>query len=329
MERFQLFHPTSESVHGLYSVRPPWLVQRVISVPLVLVTLLAAGQVEVRSTTNCPSAAEIYGRIDPLLPGATTSPQFKGPDLADVRVLGVHPDGTSDLLLRLFDSASVVIGQRSVSLRGTCSEMAEAVSAIFAAWKTNPNASISVETHKDATTSRFATQLPRVEAVVGAGVGVAYVGGMAASGNLEFRLGLAASHWQLRFGFTGETTRRLEFESGQVDWQHTTATLGLGWRWLDPDWLLSLDAGPVVGWATLAGSGFSSSRQQRSFEYGAVAGLRAGRKLGRWSLWVETRSTLWAMVKQARVTVSNSTLAKDLPGLDMTASLGISMAFFP
>jgi hypothetical protein len=162
---------------------------------------------------------------------------------------------------------------------------------------------------------------------VGAGAGAALVGGMAALGGLDVQAGQSASHVQWRFGLASETARRLDLGPGQVDWQHTSAMLGLGWRMLDPAWLFSLDAGPVAGWATLAGSGFFPGRKQRSFEYGAQAGLRAGRRIGRLAVWAEWRSTLW--VKGQRATLTGADANVDLPGVDTAASLGLSVLLFP
>jgi hypothetical protein len=114
--------------------------------------------------------------------------------------------------------------------------------------------------------------------------------------------------------------------SGRVDWQHTTTALGVCWRVLDPAWLLSFDAGPVAGWATLVGSGFSPNRKNRSFEYGVAAGLRAGRSFARFSVWAQWRTNLWAQIQRA--TVTGADVGEELPQADTTVSLGLSLMLF-
>jgi hypothetical protein len=112
-----------------------------------------------------------------------------------------------------------------------------------------------------------------------------------------------------------------------VDWRHTAFELDALLRTRHPVWPLSLDAGLVLGWATLAGNGFDPNRQQRSFEYGASTAVRLARSQGRWFLWTEVRLYAWAQGQRARVTGDQATSA-DLPRMDATASLGFSAPLF-
>jgi len=304
----------------------------VIAESVVLLSLLAAGQVDVRSNTDCPSSSAIGERLGPLLPG------MSGRDVADVQLLGIQPDGTTDLYVSLSDPGGVLIGGRQVSLRGSCAQMAEAVAAILAAWKSNPGTRVSsgatdtvTAAGADIAKSPEAPAPSRFAVLAGAGGGAHFVGGTALGGNLELRFGLAASSWQLRLAIATETARQLDLAAGDyhghVDWQHHSAALGLAWRALHPRWQLGLDAGLVAGWATVEGSGFSSNRSERAFEYGAAAGLRGGRRWGRFTLWVEARPTLW--LKGHEVHVVGSTAGTDLPRVDVAASLGASVQILP
>jgi hypothetical protein len=297
---------------------------------VAILTFLAAGQVDVRSSTDCPSAPAIAARLGPLLPG------MSGRDVADVQLLGVQPDGTTDLYVSLSDPGLVPIGGRRVPLRGSCAQLAEAVAAILAAWKSDPGTRAAPGTTDDTIAARHdgaseARAPSPFTMLAGAGVGAHVVGGECLGGNLELRLGRAASHWQLRLGFAAQTARQMGLVagaySGQVDWQHTSAAVGLAWQSFRPRWQLGLDAGLVGGWATLAGSGFATSRTERAFEYGAAAGLRGGRAWGRLSFWLETRPTLW--LKGHEVRVQGSTASRDLPRVDVAASLGVSVQILP
>jgi hypothetical protein len=283
----------------------------------------------------------------PLLPPSTSPTDAR--DLAQIQVVEVRDDGSEDLSLRLLRADASEIGSRRVSLQGSCAEIAEAVATIFATWKTDPTpegapvqepmpiveevapAPPTVD-RPPASVDRPPASVDRppasVEYLLGAGVGAAMVGGMAATGNLEVVAGRPTSHWQLRFGVAGQTSRQLAFTPpGHVDWQHTNAALGLAWRLLNPRWLLALDAGPLAGWATLAGQGFSANRTKRAFEYGGTAGVRLGRRIGRWAFWAESRMVMW--VQGRRATLTGSSEAHDLPIVDATASLGASIALFP
>lgn len=310
-----------------------------LGAPFALLTLLFATQVDVRSVTNCPSARDVSDHLTPLLPNAPDTAQNDAQDLAEVVLLGISPDGSSDLLLRLSDAARVPVGERRVSLRGSCLDMAEFVAAIFAAWKTDPQTRVVEPTTPIAAPAKAAqagAQQPpsppapgRFDVSLGASAGAVFAGGTALSGSLELRAGSVTSPWQVRLGFTGETDRQLDLASGQVDWHHTQASLGLAWHRLAPSWILALDLGPVAGWASLSGRDFASSLEARSFEYGATAGLRTGRRLGRWAIWLEARPTVWATSKQARVTTPDGAQTRDIPRAEVVVGLGVSARLRP
>jgi len=341
LQRLHLFAGSAErSVARLYRTGVPWLVGGVIpgAVPLILATLAAAGTgVEVRSTSDCPSAQGISERLLPLLPAAPSAAGSN--DLAEVKVLEARADGTTDLSLRLLRPDASEIGDRRISLSGSCAEMAEAAAAILAAWETDFRSEGAADEEpvapavKDAAPAVAVTSAPnpRWNILVGAGAGAALVGGVAAAGTVEALLGKAASHWQLRISAATQTARSLDLSSGHADWQHTTFAAGLLCRSLGPAWRLSLDVGPVLGWAGLAGNGLSPNREQRVFEYGGAAGLRVGRTWGRWTVWAEGRADLWLHGEQATAkdAVSGQVLfSADVPSVDAIASLGLSVALF-
>jgi hypothetical protein len=305
----------------------------VISASLsMIVAALWVAAVEVRSTTDCPSAQEVTERLLPLLPPSTDPSDAR--DVALIQVVEVRADGTADLSLRLLRADASEIGDRRVSLQGSCAEMAEAVATILATWETDPrpDGPADLETmpivEEEAPPASMGPSPPAsFEYLVGAGVGAAMVGGIAATGNLEVLAGQPTSHWQFRLAVGGQTSRQLDLAPGSVDWQHSNAALCLAWRLVNPRWLVSLDAGPLAGWATLAGQGFAPSRQKRSFEYGGTTGLRLGRKIGRWAFWAEARMAMWVQGYRAQLTGSSA--ARDLPIFDATASLGASVALLP
>jgi hypothetical protein len=296
--------------------------------------IAASAGVDVRTAAECPSAQGISERLVPLLPTAAGSTEPR--DVALVDIVEARPNGSADLLIRLLRPDNSEIGNRRVSLEGTCQDKAEAVAAILAAWETDPRSESTVEEPEAPPARNEAPTEPVVRAplkgagwnvLVGAGAGAALVGGVAANGLVEATAGKRDSHWHLRMGVTAQTARTLDLSpTGHADWQHTSFALGVLWRTFG-SWPFSLDAGPVLGWVTLSGTGFSPSRQQRAFEYGAAAGLRMGRSWGRWTLWAEARATVWLLEEKA--TANSGAESKDLPPVDATASLGLSLALFP
>lgn len=306
---------------------------------LTLVTLVAAGTgVDVRTTATCPTAQGISERLSPYLPA--TSGAAGERDVALVDVIDTRPDGTTDLMIRLLRPDTSEVGNRRVTLTGTCDDMAEAVAAILAAWETDPRAEGAPAEEPAAPPIKnlpeIVTDLPSEnggwEMMVGAGAGAALVGGVAACGTIEVSAGKDDSHWQLRASASTQTARSLDLSVGYANWQHTSFAAGLLWRTLGPAWRFSLDAGPVLGWATLSGTDLTINQQQRVFEYGGTAGARLGRTWGRWTVWAEARATLWLPNKQATVTnppPEGTVASKDVPPVDAMVGLGLSLALFP
>jgi hypothetical protein len=299
---------------------------------IVAALWVAALGVDVRSTADCPSAEEVSKRLIPFLPPFTGRANAR--DIAQIQVLEIQGDGTAELWLRLQRADASEIGSRRVSLQGSCAEMAEAVATILATWKTDPKPESTVAQEPMTVVEGNASSgsIPRpaasFEYLLGAGAGAAMVGGIAATGSLEVLVGRPTSRWQLRLSVAAETSRQSDLAPpGQVDWQHTDAAMGLSWRLPSPRWLLSWDAGPLAGWVTMSGQGFTPGRQKRSFEYGGTSGFRLGRRIGRWSVWAEARVAFW--IQGHRATLTGSTAVRDLPLVDATASLGVSMALFP
>jgi len=286
-----------------------------------------ATPVEVHSATACPSSEAITTRLVPLLPTAESKPNLA--DQADLQVSQGDGDGPTRLRLRLVGADGVVTGQRDLPLSDRCDELAETIAVLLASWESSPQTEIPPI--PEAPVIAKPTPVPadashRFELQLGAGVGAALVGGTAASGRLEIGLGSLQSHWQGRIGFAGQTARQSALAPGQVAWQHSMATVSLVWRTLNPLWLASADIGPLLGFATLSGQDFAVNQQQNSFEFGLEAGLRAGRRWRRFTLWVDLRGDTWRQRQRAVVTGA-APLA--LAPWDLAATLGLSVSLLP
>lgn len=320
-----------------------------LAVAAVTATLVGASFVEVRSNTNCPSAEEVTARLGPMLPEGWRP----GPlgDVATVDFVEGRPDAVAMLRLRLFRADGSVGGDRRLLLQGGCDEMADAVATVIAAWETDfvsapspvegpapaaaPAPEPSAAAPEPAVPALIAASPPggqgvgapaRVGLALGASLGVALVGDVAATAGLEVAGGGEASFWQLRLSATFQTARQMDLGPGSVSWRHTALAAGIRLRSLGPRWRLSADAGPLLGWATLDGQGYAENRGQSALEYGVGAGLRAERVWGRFALWLEARTTVWSERQTAMLTGSSQSAA--LPIADMMFNIGGSATYF-
>jgi hypothetical protein len=294
----------------------------------LLLAVWLAAPVEVHSATACPSSEAITTRLVPLLPSPAKETNLA--DQADLQVSQGDGGSPTRLRLRLVGTDGVVTGQRDLPLSDRCDELAETIAVLLASWESSPQTEIPPipEAPVIAKPTPVSTEAShRFELQLGAGVGAALVGGTAASGRLEMGLGSLQSHWQGRIGFAGQTARQNALAPGQVSWQHSMAAVSLVWRTLNPLWLVSADIGAVLGFATLSGQDFAVNQQQNSFEYGLEAGLRAGRRWRRFTLWVDLRGEAWR--RQQRAVVSGGTAPLALDPWDLAATLGLSVSRFP
>lgn len=293
---------------------------------LFLAVWLAA-PVEVHSATACPSSEAITARLLPLLPGQASKTSLA--DQADLKLIPGEPAGPPRLRLRLTSADGTPIGQRDIPLSDRCDELAETVAVLLASWKSDPQPGIpplagppAIARSAPASTGATAG----LELQLGVGAGAALLGGTAPSGRLEAGLGSLHSHWQGRIGLAAEATRQTALAPGHVHWRHGMATVSLVCRTLNPDWLLSADAGPLLGFATLSGQGFDVNQQQNSLEFGLDAGLRAGLRWRRFTLWADLRGESWLQRQRARVTGGD---AIAMARWDLAATLGLSASLYP
>jgi hypothetical protein len=251
-------------------------------------------------------------------------------DQADLQVSQGERAGPTQLRLRLSAADGTLIGQRDLSLSDRCDELAETVAVLLASWESDPHPGIPpiaepLVIARPRPESAGATSGLDLE--LGAGGGAALRGGTAASWRLEMGLASLRSHWQGRIAFAAQTARQTDLAPGRVHWRHSMATLSLVWRTPNPNWLVSADAGPLLGFATLSGHDFAVNQEQNSFELGLDVGLRAGRRWRRFTLWADLRGEAWLQRQRAVVTGSTANLA--LTPWDVAATLGLSVGLFP
>jgi hypothetical protein len=291
---------------------------------LLISTLLSAGTVQVRGDLVCPSASEVSERLQPLLP--RRSPDASDAHRATLTDVGPQPDGRKELHLRLLRSDGSSIGERSLLVAGDCKAMADAAAVVIAAWETEDPSALPAPIDKPPAPASDQPRGRPLQWLGGVGAGVGFVGGTALVGGMEAQVGRSDSHWRLRLSAMREGTRRIDLGSGQADWRHTMFAAGLVLQGAAGAWSGSVDLGSSLGWVTARGVGFPKNQTSDSLEYGVMAGARAGRRIGRLTLWVEARSNAW--LRGQRALLTNVDSKATLPRADASVSLGTTFLIF-
>jgi hypothetical protein len=278
------------------------------------VMVAAAGTVEVRSGTDCPSSQQISTKLRPLLSsGKSLGP---GGDVASVESVAADADGVAGFHLRLLRPDGTVVGDRRLDAQGDCEKKAEVIATVIAAWE------IELDPIEPP---------PRFGVTLGASAGAALIGGISATGNVEMLLGPVRSWWWWRLAGMAERARERSLAGGTVSWQHTTMAGSVMLRSRGPSWRLAVDAGPILGWASLAGHGndYWQGGRKDVLEYGGSGGFRLERLWSRVGLWLEWRTNVWTDNQQAILEGADPEAHATLSRFDMMVSLGGSMAVYP
>lgn len=283
--------------------------------------MVLVGQVvEVRSSTDCPSAAAISARLAPLLPDDRGAG-----DVAWVE--SVSPRGGELVLrLRLVRADASVAADKRLVLQGGCEDVADMVATVLATWETAPGTALPAESVGTQPKAAVDVTPNGVQLWLGVGAGAGVVDDLVGSGSVELLAGRAGSAGQARVAVVGQTGRQRGLEPGSVSWRRAHASLGLGWQFVGASatsmWQASADGELLLGWLRASGEGFTPGRDQDAFEVGVGAGLRTGVRFGPWSLWLECRGNLWPETQRA--TLQGSSQSTTLPSFDLLATVGLS-----
>jgi hypothetical protein len=257
----------------------------------------------------------ILARLTPLLPASGLPP-------TDRAELQPSPEA-GHLRLTLTNADGVLIGQRDLASSGACDDLAQMVAVFVASWESDPGPGIS----SPPTVTFLAAQAPKPATVgkpweveVGAGAGLSAISGLAGSGRFEMGIAAGPSPWQARMAVMAQTERETAMLGGKVAWRHSLATLGVAWRMPDQARLLSVDLGPTLGFASLAGQGFLANERSRSIEYGVEAGLRLGWRWRWLAVFADARSDLW--LRQQRASLDGRQATATLEPWDLTLGIG-------
>jgi hypothetical protein len=252
---------------------------------------LVAG-LAVEAASDCPSAAMVRARLEPLLPAQMLE------DSADTAWLIGENEG--QVRLRLTRADGTLVGERLLERALGCQELARAAAVALAAWLSDIHPEFApaglLEPDAPAPAAAPGPAPPR-----GGGWDVA-IGGAAAlpDGSLTPALQVDAgwSHRPAGLGLRGMAvlsgTRNEPLGSaGRAVWARhvviAAVSLRRAWRSVAVEALV----GPAGGLFTVRGEGFGQNHSSHKLLAGGAAGLRASRAMGRWAPWLGAVALAW------------------------------------
>jgi hypothetical protein len=323
----------------------------VIGAGLSLLSLLAAiAAIDVRTRGQCPTAADVQQRLQPILPQGPAA----APLATDVAAVEERADGT--LSISLSRSSGGLVGQRELPRAPSCADQADAVAVTLAVWEAALHPDITLALDRlppDASRAaapppgpRAPPPAPAVEARaapapparepgrlrLGAGFGVAQaLGGrntFVPAARIDGAWSIASDAWRLRLSALGTGEHVMDVPPGEAHWQRLSLAAAVDRVAVlsgDGTWKMILGAGPVAGAVRLRGSGFAVDRRAFLPDLGGAAVVRLERRVGRWSAWLAVTGTWW--LRSQRLEVIGATSASPdvyLPQGEAALALGVS-----
>src|SRR4051812_8935954 len=242
---------------------------------VALLSLLAEGPVIHADAAGCPDAAAVSQRLAGLLSGAQPSE----PDRVDLTVDG------ADLHLRLSGPDGTLVAERRIPRSNGCSELADAVAALVAAWESDQSllavrASVPPPAPGKMTPALVEEATPEPASPVVYELGMVPALSMG-GGRVSFAGSVRAGVWAKRspIGATVafSATFPLDSPSGAA-WRRHAFSAGVMGR-LRHNWLFVDGIGEaVLGWLVVSEQGSGTSAR---FDPGLIIGVRAGSRVTR------------------------------------------------
>lgn len=277
-------------------------------------TNLSDSKLIIASDSSCPSADAVRGALANLRP----APAW--PTTVVIRT------GNRSLFI---DLGSRGTGQRELAVGPDCSARAMSTALVIATWMDDLPAEVTVAPILRAP-SVTPPALPPVHSSayqeIGVGLATAVPSSWTPGGSVEFirmrtQSGLG---WQTRIGFL--SPREVWVGNGSTRWMRATASGTLHARHASRTTFLAADLGLAIAYTSSWGTGYAENRNDRSINWGPIAGARAGIPWGRFRLWSDLRVCKWLYNDSVQIdstSSSNSTNAA-LPAWEAQWSLGVS-----
>ena len=270
-----------------------------IAAGLILFLAAAPSPVRVGSAADdgCPSSAEVESAIASMLVQSGATPPSQ--DVANLERRG------ETLHVELVDGDGVIIAERALTERGSCSELGRMAAILIASWESDvhpelmraPRPFVRAEpgpmpARPAPTIAAVASPAPSAGAAydVAAGATLGRSDTLAAGFSLGatwFPRGVGLGLWALG---TGEAPRSIAVGAHEARWRRWTASLEIARRAAWTGWAVDPHGGLTVGWLTTEGVDYAQNRSQSAVSVGGTAGVRLARWASRYAaLWVDLR----------------------------------------
>ena len=303
---------------------------------MVLALWLAQSGMEVMGDSTCPTPDEIRDQLAALAPAPYGEAAAK-PALHRVNISGAGPSVQVELL----DLDGRLVADRTLERTGSCSDVAEAVAVILAAWEAKLNPDVATPVVRAPVAQPYepvsspvveaSKSQPSRPAVFDAGLAVlvSSAGGEAAwGGRLEGCLFPASRSLGLDVALsaTATHTQSIATPASAAQWTRAALSAGPTYRLRRDPLMLDLHAGPVLALLHVQGAGLSPAASDTSAQLGVQAGFRA--------LWARNKAAGWLggdftiYPGQDRLTIGNYGEVGQLPHVEVQIAFGISLGQF-
>lgn len=301
---------------------------------IVLALWFAHAMPDVTGDSTCPTPAEVRAQLAAL--ALATDRDSATPGAHKVNISGAG----SSVHVELLALDGQLLAERTLERTGSCSDVAEAVAVIIAAWqaKFDPNlAPPTVVPPKVPPAAAAPAAIHEVKPASGMpmpfDVGLALLasmaGGEAAYGaKLEGCLfpGGGALGLDISLSATSTHAQSIALPVSTAEWTRVALSAGPTYRLRRNAAMLDVHAGPALALLHVRGTGLPSTASDTSAQLGVVAGLRG--------LWAWNSAAGWIGLDaftypgQDRLTIGNYGEVGQLPHLEVQISFGISLGQF-
>jgi hypothetical protein len=284
---------------------------------------------EIQGDVTCPSAAEVSRHLTKLVPESAAPSSAPAPHA----LLSAGPGFVG---LALLSADGGVLADRRLDSTGSCSDLAEAVAVVLAAWhaKLSPAVPVPVVTPPPAPVEVAAASPPKVESSrplafdVGIAVLAAIVGGEPTFGaKLEGTLSPFRIPVGLHLALSMSSTHTEASSSLPVEARWTRPALAIGPNLrLGKSLMLDLHVDGLLALLHVEGAGLADASSDTGMQFGLAAGLRG--------MWRWNDGMAWLGVDfldypaRDRLTVGNYGEVGRLHNLEIQVALGIALGRF-
>lgn len=281
------------------------------------------GGIEIRSDSECPSAAVVRAQLLSLMPdasGVVATISRQGRDTASDR-----EEEVLELRLSIDQQSSTL--RRRLPAHRSCEQAARLTATVIATWIAM---GAGAPERAPETTPAASATAPRREPRVAIDVGGALTASLAdlqltIAEQLELRLGFSARRYGLRMGLRLGSSRALPLGTQQVEWTRWAFLLQPGVELSRGPWFFDAAAGGSLALVMAAGQGFSHSRKSFAIDCGLGGALRVGRRFAPASAFLSVELVNWLVPQQVGATEQGLPEKTYLPQLELLFSIGVTV----